>query len=126
MKKYAIHFTAALLVWVFRAFVLMYLWNWFVTEIFHVSQISFLQVYGLTLVIQLFTGHSKDTERMEWNWLLKTLEYCVPEDRKDALQREMEKLEAGMSLEMVTMIVSEFVSLVCIFAIGFVIHILAG
>ncbi len=126
MKKYAIHFIIALLVGAFRAFVLMYLWDWFVTEVFHVSHISFLQVYGLSLVIQLFTGNSKDPERLQWNWLMKTLEYCVPEDRKDALKRALNDLESGMSLELAMMIFSEFLSTIGILVVGFVIHILVG
>jgi len=126
MKKYAIHFTAALLVGVFRAFVVMYLWDWFVTEVFHVSQISFLQVYGLTLIVQLFTGSSRESGRMQWRWLTKTLEYCVPGDRKDALKDALNELGSGMSLEMVMVILSEFLTLVSILVIGFVIHLLVG
>lgn len=126
MKKYAVHFIIAFLVGAFRAVVLMFLWNWFVTEVFHVSPISFLQVYGLSMVIQLFTGNGREPERMQWNWLMKTLEYVVPEERKDTLKEALKELERGMNLEMAMMIFSEFLSLLNVLAIGFVIHLLVG
>src|SRR2546425_585128 len=105
MKKYAIHFIVALLVGVFRAFVLMNLWNWFVTTVFHVSEISFLQVLGLSLVIQLFAGDSDHFgEKFQWDILMRTLEHCVPDDKKQALKEELQEVEAGFGLELGIMI----------------------
>jgi hypothetical protein len=126
MKKYAIHFVVALLVGVFRAFVLMNLWNWFVTAVFHVSEISFLQVLGLSLVIQVFTGDRISGEKVQWDLLMRTLEHCVPEERREALKEELKEAEEGMGLELGMMILSQFLSLLATLAFGFVIHILVG
>lgn len=126
MKKYAMHFLFAFLIGVLRAFVLMYVWNWFISEVFHVSEVSFLKACGLSLVIQLFTGDSSSGQKFQWKWLMKTLEFCVAEDRKDALKEARNSLEEGLSQELTSMILSEFLSLISIFVIGFGIHVLVG
>jgi|SRR6516165_3167185 len=107
MKKFAIYMLAALLVLVFRSVVLMFLWDWFVTEVFHVSPISFLQVLGLNLVLSIFTRKN------------------ISENTKDALtktQNELDELES----QVVMLISSEFLSLVATLVFGFVIHVLGG
>ena len=91
IKKYGLAWFVALLSGVFRAFVLMNLWNWFVTAVFHIPAISFLQVWGISLVIGLFSFDSNRfvTEQKRWNVLMTTLEHCVPEDKKEDLRQEL-------------------------------------
>jgi hypothetical protein len=38
---------------------------------------------------------------------MKTLEYCIPEERKEALKEALDHLERGTGLEMAMMILSE-------------------
>src|SRR3989442_6521097 len=127
MKKYAIHCIIALLGGVFSAFVLMNLWNWFVTTVFHVSEISFLQVLGLSLVIQLFTGdHNQFGEKFKWDILMRMLEHCVPDDKKQALKEELKEVEEGFGLELGLMIFSQLSTTTAVLGFGFVIHLLVG
>jgi hypothetical protein len=127
MRKFAIYFLVALLVGVFRAFILLNLWNWFVTAVFHVSEISFLQVLGLSLAIQLFTGDGDKTEEnMRWGIAMRTLELCVPEEKMQDFKQAMKEMEEGIWREMGVMIFSQFFGNAIVLGFGFVIHLLMG
>src|SRR5271157_5001921 len=78
---------------VVRAFVLMNLSNWFVTAAFHVSDISFWNVYGISLVIGMFSSeHEKVVqEERRWSRLMMVLNYCVPEQVKPEMIQELKE-----------------------------------
>ena len=125
MKKYAFAFLAAILGGIFRAFVLMNLWNWFVTEVFNVSQISFLQVLGISLVISLFSSNSEKftEEERRWAVLMTTLQRCVPEEQREALKEELKDLGDDIGALWGT-IGGEVVGSTIVLCFGFLIHLL--
>ena len=63
VKKIVIIWLVGMVVGLYTTFVLQSLWNWFATEAFHVSQISFWVMYGVVLVVGLLTeGQSNKFE----------------------------------------------------------------
>lgn len=126
MMKFAKYLLAGLLIGVFRAFVLLNLWNWFVTVVFHVSEISFLQVYGLSLVIQLFSpgadGGDKVEENVRWGIAMRALELCIPEGKMQDYTLAMKEMEGNVWTDMGIWIFSQLLGLAFALAFGFVIH----
>ena len=108
MKKLGLYVLGGLLVIIFRAFVAMKLWNWFVPEVFHFSEVSFLQAVGLFLVVRAFAG----------------FRISQPDDKfwKEYTETTEEKLRA----EIRDLMFSQFMWLIFLLAFGFVIHILTG
>jgi hypothetical protein len=68
-------FAAGLFVGAFRAFVLMLMWNWFVSPVFHTANISFWQVLGLLWLVQVFVGEGEEDldENRRWERLFAIL-----------------------------------------------------
>jgi hypothetical protein len=67
----------------YKAFVLMHLWNWFVTPIFRVSTISLFQALGLFFVVVVCTDHYGVREHEYWSKrIMAALDCCIPDDKK--------------------------------------------
>jgi hypothetical protein len=92
-KKLAYTFVAGLFVGAFRAFVLMLMWNWFVSPVFHTANISFWQVLGLLWLVQVFVGEGEEDldENRRWERLFAILHYCIPDDQKQWVKQEMDE-----------------------------------
>jgi len=125
MKKYGLVFGTSILGAIFRAFVLMNLWNWFVTTAFHISEISFLQTLGISLVISTFSSDAEKFTRDEKRWevLMTTLEHCVPEDKKAELKEELKHYGDTVS-EMWGAVGGQFIGNAVVLFFGFIIHLL--
>jgi hypothetical protein len=57
-KKGALFFGLSLIIHLYTTLVLTILWNWFVVPAFHVSDISFWLMYGLVLIVSMFSNPS--------------------------------------------------------------------
>lgn len=127
MKKYGFAFLAMILSGIFRAFVLMNLWNWFVTAAFHVSEISFLQVWGISMVISVFSYDSDKyvQEDRRWKVLMATLEHCVPENEKEVLRQELKDDFGDEMTNMWSSVGGSVMGNAVVLVMGFVIHLFA-
>jgi hypothetical protein len=80
----------------YKAFVLMLMWKWFVSPVFHTESISFWQVLGLLWLVQLFVGRSQNLDKeRRWERLFAILHYCIPEDHKQWVRQEMQEHNEG-------------------------------
>jgi len=83
----------------FKAFVLMLMWNWFVSPVFHTGEISFWQTLGLLWVVQLFTGGESGqspVETMRWENLFTIVTACVPEHKDAEVKEELKEKAEGV------------------------------
>src|ERR1051325_10752672 len=96
--KASMTFAVSLLVGAFKAFVLMLMWNWFVTPVFHTEAISFWQVLGLLWEVQLFVGDTSENpkEDLLWENLFLVLDACVPEHKAQEVRDELKEKEEGI------------------------------
>jgi hypothetical protein len=114
----------AVLVGLYKVFVLMHLWNWFATPVFHIPSISLVQMLGLFLIVEVCLG----SERSEWTtdyWgkrILAVLDCCIPEDRKGDAKRLLEESAEEGWYEMGQLYLSELASATAILIIGWGIH----
>lgn len=124
MRKYGFAVLVAVLSGIFRAFVLMNLWNWFVTTVFHLSDISFLQVLGISLVISLFSYDSDRfvQEDKRWNVLMATLDHCVPDENKEILREELKSNFGDELADMWSTIGGSLIGYAITLGFGFLIH----
>lgn len=122
--KFPITYGVSLLVGAYKAFVLMLMWNWFVTPIFHTESISFWQVLGLLWVVQLFVdGRSDDTtENWRWEKISLMLNACIPEHSREELMEELKQVNEGVWGEIGTKIFSHIVGYSFALALGWTLH----
>ena len=92
-------YVVGILVGGYKAFVLMLMWNWFVSPVFHTGHISFWQVLGLLWVVQLFVGEDSNenpAQALRWENLFSILDFCVPEYKREELQEELKQRNEGI------------------------------
>jgi hypothetical protein len=127
-KKTLVIFASGLVVHLYTTFVLMTLWNWFVTAAFHVGEISFWLMYGLGLVIQLFQNpgdnHFEDERR--FNRLAIMVDTCVPDNMREYVKDELEEENSKMWLDIGTTLFGRVVGNTITLCVAFVVHILAS
>lgn len=88
-KKAALTFGVSILIAAYKAFVLMLMWNWFVSPVFHSGNITFWQVLGLLWLVQLFidTGAENSPDKtVQWENLFLILDACVPEEKREEIR----------------------------------------
>ena len=77
MARATYQFIALTIVWLFRAFVLMKLWSWFVATAFGVPLLSYQSVVGILLIAYLIYGAFADDpwpNEDRWRRLLDVLQ----------------------------------------------------
>jgi hypothetical protein len=96
------------------------------TAVFHIPAISFLQVWGISLVIGLFSFDSDRfvTEQKRWNVLMTTLEHCVPEHKKEDLKQELKDNFGDEMTDMWASVGASVLGNSITLGFGFVIHLL--
>jgi hypothetical protein len=89
--KFLRTFTIGLLVGFYKAFVLMFLWNWFVPRILHVEEVSFWQMLMLLWIVHLIVGYLGDdtVNEMRWERLFLVVTLGVPQDQQEYAREEL-------------------------------------
>lgn len=72
-------------------FVIKNLWNWFAAEALNLPQVSFWVMYGIVLMIGMFTSDFGDIEqKYSFKAFGVALDACVPDDKKAWVLEELE------------------------------------
>lgn len=101
VKKIALFWMIGAVISLYTTFVLQNLWNWFVTEAFHLSQVSFWVMYGLVLVVGMFSDDLRFDENQQFKALATALDACIPEEKREWVNEQLDTqtkfvwLEAG-------------------------------
>jgi hypothetical protein len=127
LKKTMVFFALGLVLHLYTTFVLMILWNWFVTAAFHVDEISFWLMYGLGLVVQLFQnpGDEHFDDERRFNRLTIMIDACVPDSMREYVKDELQEQNSGMWLDIGTTLFGRFVGNTFTLCVAFVVHIFA-
>jgi hypothetical protein len=103
-KRTVVLWVMGSVVGLYTTFVLQSLWNWFVTETFHLAPVSFWAMYGLVLIIGMFTYNPNFEEKQRFNSIVTAIDACIPEDKredvKEQIEEQMEQVwwEAGFGI----------------------------
>jgi hypothetical protein len=123
MKRWSYHATISLLVGLYKAFVLMHLWNWFVTPVFHTSTISIFQALGLFFIVAVCTDHYQSLEQEFWsNRILAVLDLCVPEGKREQAKRALTKSDETGWFGVGVRHLDDLVSTTAVLLLGWAIH----
>lgn len=121
LKKSVLFWIIGAIVGLYTAFVLQNLWSWFATEAFHVSPISFWVMYGLVLIIGMFSPE-KFEETYHFKALAIGVDACIPDEKRevlhDKLREETEQVSWGVRWSIFGKLLSNTLTL----AIGWAVH----
>jgi hypothetical protein len=124
-KKFAVLWCLSILVGLFKAFVLLNLWNWFVVDAFHVPSISFLPMLGIVWFVQLVTEHPNRDSAFCWRKAYALLDFCIPEDKREATRAALAQLDGEMWEELWVGVGQQIFGAATALALGFCVHLLA-
>ena len=109
------------LVGLYTTLVLQKLWNWFATEALHVPEISFWLMYGVVLIIELFTADRSDNSH-EFKTLTTLLDACVPDDKREEVREQLDDMYSAIWVEAGSKVFGKILSVTWVFVIGWAVH----
>jgi hypothetical protein len=115
-------FVVSIVVQFYTAFVLMLLWNWFVTRALHTSEIGYLTVYGLLLIVQLFRTATSHADELKHRRILTMLDACIRDDQREAMADELIEINKETTNVPTWLIVETLVGNTVALAVGWFIH----
>lgn len=88
-KKYVLAFLVGLAIGLFRTFVMLKLWNWFISTNFNLPELSFWTMFGIQLLISFFTERNEFAEERRFERLGIVLNACIPDHLRDSVHEEL-------------------------------------
>jgi hypothetical protein len=123
VKKAVIFWVIGSIVGLYTTFVLQNIWSWFVTEAFHLSPISYWVMYGLVLIIGMFTSQDpKLEEKLQFKALATGVDACIPEDKQESVKEQLEEHAEQVWWEVGSTIFGKLIGNSITLAIGWAIH----
>lgn len=122
MTLYAISTVVGL----YTTFVLMSLWDWFVSPTFHIGEISFWTMFGFNLLIGLFRAGDDSGEQIRFKVITTVLDACVPDEKKEDVKSELDEMEKQVWWDMGLKVFGQVFANSVTLGIGFVVHLLAA
>lgn len=121
VKRFALLWFLSVVISVYRAFVLMMLWNWFVTRAFHVDSVSFLLMLGISWFIELVTRPSEQDAAFYSSNLYPLVLLCVPENKQEEAREQMEQFQSDIWSQLWTSAGSRVFDITLTLGLGFVV-----
>jgi hypothetical protein len=111
------------LVSLYRALVLQDLWNWFATRALQLPEISFWVMYGLVLVVGMFTANKSDMEQEQsFKVLTIAVDACMPDDKREWVRAQLDDLQSRLWIDIGFKIFGEILNITAILVIGWAVH----
>jgi hypothetical protein len=107
----------------YTTFVLQSLWNWFVTEAFHLSPVSFWVMYGLVLIIGMFAYDPNFEEKQQFKAIVTVLDACLPEEKRKEVNEQLDEQMSELWLEAGSTVFGKLVGNTFTLAVGWAVHI---
>jgi hypothetical protein len=124
--KTIVLFASSMVVALYTTFVLTLFWAWFVVPAFHVTEISFWVMYGITLLIGLFRQDNDIWDEHKHAILAKMLAACVPSEKMDDLMADLKEHEESIWPKVGWHVFGQFAGNTVTLGIGFVVHVFAS
>jgi hypothetical protein len=126
VKKAVALFGVSTLVGLYTTFVLVMLWDWFVSPAFHVAEISFWVMFGLNLLVGLFREDNDVENETRFKTIMTLLDSCVPEHKRAELREELNELGKQVWSNAGISIVARIAVNTFTLGLGFLVHVLAS
>ena len=124
-KRFALLWCFSILVGLFKAFVLLNLWNWFVVDAFHVSPISFLPMLGVVWFIQLATASPNNDAGFLWKKMHALIGFCVPEEKRQLAEKALKEVDEAAWEDVCVGAGQQLFGSGTVLVLGFCVHLLA-
>ena len=121
MKKIII-WIIALVTGLYSTFVAQCFWNWFAVLVLPVPPVFFWQMFGIILLINLFSEKDDSIEKSRWEVVYKLLEACLPESKKQEIEEFVNEKEKNAWVDAGSKVFEKFFSNTITLAFGFIIH----
>jgi hypothetical protein len=126
-KRVILLYGISMVVGLYTTFVLTVLWNWFAVPAFHVGEISFWMMYGLTMLISLLRPTGNDIEAEHRHKVVAVmLDACVPVDKREEVIEELKGFEEEIWWKAGWQVFGQVMTNSLTLGIGFVVHLLAS
>jgi len=127
IKNFILLYGISMVVGLYTTFVLVILWDWFAVPAFHVSEISFWVMYGLTMLIGVLRPSENDIQGEHRHKIVAVmLDACVPADKREEVIEELKGFEEEIWWKAGWKVFGQIVTNSLTLGIGFVIHVLAS
>jgi hypothetical protein len=117
----------AFFVGLYSTFVALNLWTWFAVPIFHLPDLSFLQLWGLMLLASALTRGNfqieTNGENGRWATLGTAIEMCIPDEKQQVWKEYWDATPLRAFLETVSVIVGAVASNTLVLVLGFILHV---
>ena len=123
MKKITF-WISAFITGLYSTFVAQCFWNWFAVPVLLVSPISFWEMMGIILLINLFTEKDDSIEKHHWESVYKLLDACVPKSKKKDIEEFLNEKNENKWVDAGFKILEKFLSNTVILIIGFVVYVM--
>ena len=127
-KKAILLWGVSFLVGFYCVFVIQQLWNWFAVPLLHFGEASYLQMYGLNMLVGLITARDMSENPLEgtrWNRALLMLDACVPNGAREMVTEQLKEENDGQWSRLGIWVASLALGYTVSFGVGFAIHIFA-
>lgn len=120
MKKIAA-WTGAFIIGLYTTFVAQCFWNWFAVPTLPVSPISFLQMFGIILLINFLKEKDESSEELRWEGVYKALDACLPESKKQVIEEFVKEKQENVWVDVGFKTIDKFLSNTMTLIFGFVV-----
>jgi hypothetical protein len=111
------------LISLYMTFVLKNLWNWFATEALHLPEIPFWVMFGLVLMIGMFTAKLDDIEqKYTFKAFGTALDACVPSDQKEWVREQLEGQQESIWGDIAMMPFTRILGATFTLVVGWAVH----
>jgi len=115
-------FALAIAVMLYRTFVLQTLWNWFAVPALHLQPVSYWLMYGLILLVYIFTHRDEGSTDQKWGRLFRILGLCVPESQQGSAFAIVQEQEDNSWFQLGKVIAGQFFGDTQGLVFGWVVH----
>ena len=112
----------AIIMGLYTAFVLQNLWNWFVTPALNFAHVSYWQMFGINLLVQMVRGRDTIVEQDHWERAANMLYACVPPDKQQAVDEKLKATTEDVWVKCAVDIFSRSVGNTVSLGVGWVVH----
>lgn len=127
LAKVALTFGAIFVLGGVKAFLLMFMWNWFVVPLFHTSEASFLMMLGLLWTVQVLIEISNSDDNPAHDIarenLLTAVLACIPEHKAAEAMQEMKENSEGFWTRAASLLAGRLFGYGVTFGLAWVLHI---
>lgn len=123
VKNFVLLYCISMVVGLYTTFVLVMLWDWFAVPAFHVSEIGFWVMYGLTMLIGVLRPTGNDIESENRHKVLAVMpDACIPDAKREQVKEELDGLAQEIWWQAGMKVFGQVVSNSFMFGLGFAIH----